>query len=277
VVTSEFIPESAGERFGSVIRTGRTGEFLLRLSRYRAGLRLPVHHHPRAYFTFVARGGMDEWSGGRERRFETGSVHFHPPRDPHEGRTGPEGMTCLSIIPLGTMADRILSRSESGPDPSGSGAMRWSAARCYRAFCGDDEPSWLCAEAGALELAAAWLRLAGDGTPARAPRWLDAVRSHIDRNFARPIRLCDLGALAGVHAVYLARAFRRHVGVTPGDYVRRLRIEAARTELSASSKPIAEVAIATGFSSQAHLTRVFHHEVGLPPGAFRRRYRRRTG
>jgi AraC family transcriptional regulator len=268
MVASEFVPESAGARFGSVLRTRQAGEFLLRLSRYRPATHLTVHHHPRAYFTFMAHGGMDERCGGRVHRFESGSVHFHPAQDPHEGRTGPEGMTCLSIIPLGTMAERIPSDVATE-----LGSLRGLAARCYHAFCEDDDPARLCTEAAALELLAALLRQAG-AAPQRAPRWLGVVRAHLDHRFAERVRLADLAALAGVHEIYLARAFRRHTGTSPGEYVRRLRVEAARTELMATARPIAEVALATGFASQAHLTRVFHRAVGLPPGEFRRRYGR---
>jgi AraC family transcriptional regulator len=275
VVTSEFVPGSAGERFGSVVRARQVGDFQLRLSRYGPGLRMPVHHHPLAYFSFIARGGMDEWSEGREHRFESGSVHFHAPLEPHEGRVSPAGMTCLSIIPLAAMADRVLHQSGDTRTDARSPAMRWSAARCYDAFrCGDDL-SWLSAEAAALELVAALLRERRSAAETRTPRWLGAVRAHLERRYAESIRLRDLAAIAGVHEVHLIRAFRRHVGATPGDYVRRLRVEAARDALIASCRPIAEIALATGFSSQAHLTRVFHREVGEPPAAFRRRHLRR--
>src|SRR5262245_65359940 len=106
MVTSEFIPDSAGARFGSVVRTRQAGEFLLRLSRYGADMRLPVHHHPLAYFCFVARGRMEERIGASERRFEAGSVHFHPALESHSGRMGPDGTTSLRIIPVGGLADR---------------------------------------------------------------------------------------------------------------------------------------------------------------------------
>src|SRR5262249_19904978 len=207
MVTSEFIPDSAGARFGSVIRTRHAGEFLLRLSRYGAGVRLPMHHHPRAYFCFVARGCMEERIGASEHRFDAGSVHFHPPLDPHSGRIGPDGTTCLSIIPLGALADRYL--LDEGLHAAPNGVMRWAAARCYRAFREDDDPSRLCTEAAALELVAALLRQSDGGS--RTPRWLPTVRSHLDRGYMQPIQLRDLAVLAGVHAVYLARAFRRHM------------------------------------------------------------------
>src|SRR5262249_33213402 len=161
---------------------------------------------------------------------------------------------------------------DEGLHAAPNGVMRWAAARCYRAFREDDDPSRLCTEAAALELVAALLRQSDGGS--RTPRWLPTRRSHLDRGYMQPIPLRDLAVLAGVHAVYLARAFRRHMGSPPGVYVRRLRIEAARKELATSAKPIAEIALASGFSGQAHFTRAFHREVGVPPGEYRRRYGR---
>ena len=80
----------------------------------------------------------------------------------------------------------------------------------------------------------------------------------------------ELAALAEVHPVSVVRAFRRHTGLTPGAYVRRLRLEAAARALLAGGEPIAQVALEAGFASQAHFTRAFSAHFGRPPGAFRR-------
>jgi AraC-like DNA-binding protein len=250
----------------------QAGEFEIRLSRYAPDADLPVHHHPNAYFSFMVRGGMEEWTERRRSRFDSGSVHFHGPFESHGARTGPRGMTALSIIPRGSVADRLASRMAWATDTRRGDAWRWPAARCYHEFLADDDAAQLATEAAALELVAATLRRAA---PARnTPRWLSAVRAHLERHFAEPVRMRDLARVAGVHDIYLIRGFRRHVGITPGAYLRRLRIEAARHELTASLRPIAEIALATGFASQAHLTRAFHRAIGLPPAAYRRRHGR---
>src|SRR5262245_44698303 len=69
MLTSELIPDSPGARFGRVIRTRHAREFLLRLPRYGAGVRLPMHPPPRAYFCFVASGCMEERIRASEHRF----------------------------------------------------------------------------------------------------------------------------------------------------------------------------------------------------------------
>jgi AraC family transcriptional regulator len=48
------------------------------------------------------------------------------------------------------------------------------------------------------------------------------------------------------------------------------RIEKAREYLLATQVPIAQIALLTGFTHQAHLTRVFRRVVGTTPHLWRR-------
>lgn len=262
------IPGSAGEAFGHVLRTRRAGRFLFRESCYPAALRTPTHYHSRAYFSFVAAGGVREMAAGEEREYGAGSVHFHPAGDPHAVRTGPDGATCLSIVLAGDFGGGI------GPLPRPPRAPGWlPAARlaraCRRELSAGDSAADLALEAFALELLATFLR-GGEARERRMPGWLPAVREHLHARFQDRIRLAELAALAGVHEVHLVRAFRAHLGVTPGGYVRRLRIERACAALAGSDQPIVDLALAAGFSSQAHFTRVFHRLTGTTPAAYRR-------
>ena len=59
-------------------------------------------------------------------------------------------------------------------------------------------------------------------------------------------------------------------GESPGDYVRRIRIERAARLLRSTSIPLAQVAQAAGFVDQSHMTRVFARQFGFTPGAWRR-------
>jgi AraC family transcriptional regulator len=76
-----------------------------------------------------------------------------------------------------------------------------------------------------------------------------------------------------VHPVYLACAFRRHYRSTVGEYVRRLRVEFACRELSATRAPLAQVALAAGFADQSQFSRTFKRVVGLTPTEYRKMFR----
>lgn len=66
----------------------------------------------------------------------------------------------------------------------------------------------------------------------------------------------------------LERDFRRWLGVSPKAYARLARFQRAAAALG-SGAALADVAAASGFSDQAHMTRVFRQTAGLTPGSLR--------
>lgn len=81
--------------------------------------------------------------------------------------------------------------------------------------------------------------------------------------------LQEIAKAVGIHPVHLAREFHRRFGRTIGEQIRFLRIEYA-SRILAYGRPLAEVALAAGFSDQSHLSKTFLSLVGSPPGQFRR-------
>ena len=104
----------------------------------------------------------------------------------------------------------------------------------------------------------------------REPRFLTLAVEYLH---AHQLDRIDLGALArgvGVHPSRLAHEFRARLGVSPGEYVRRLRLEWAARELGAGEASVAEVALHAGFYDQSHFSRMFCRHYGIPPAAWRR-------
>ncbi|HUB36410.1 MAG TPA: GlxA family transcriptional regulator [Solirubrobacteraceae bacterium] len=73
-----------------------------------------------------------------------------------------------------------------------------------------------------------------------------------------------------------ARAFRSETGITPGRYVERVRLEAARRALEDTRLPVARVAAECGFASGERMRRCFLRALGVGPAEYRRRYQPRT-
>jgi len=105
-------------------------------------------------------------------------------------------------------------------------------------------------------------------SPWRIRRLLDYIEQHL----AEDLSLEAMAAEVGLNPLYLVRAFRSTVGQSPHRYVVSRRIEHARRLLSGTSMPIAEIALATGFSSQSHLTNWFRRIVGVAPAAYRKHH-----
>lgn len=109
------------------------------------------------------------------------------------------------------------------------------------------------------------------GSPAGQPlvRHLD---DYLHTHLSEPVSLTELAAVAGVSTYRVVRLFQQATGLPPHAYLTQLRVRRAR-ELLATSRSVAEVAVATGFYDQAHLTRHFKRIVGVSPGHFARQIR----
>jgi AraC-like DNA-binding protein len=102
------------------------------------------------------------------------------------------------------------------------------------------------------------------------PGVLRRVRAHIGANLEASIDLADLAAVANLSRCHFARAFKQSVGATPHDYLVQCRLERAQELLADTEMPLAEIALATGFSDQSHFSRRFREHLLSSPSAFRR-------
>jgi AraC family transcriptional regulator len=241
------------------------------VTEYQPGERMAPHWHPSTQVSMVLRGSVQEGVGGREEQGTVGAVVVKPAGIVHRNLFGPAPVRILSlnVEPAAEQAGRWTAAlqgwrwMEGGP----AGRALWRLLSTARA-----EP-----EMGSRLLAdCLWEvvdALAEDGTPrspSRAPAWLRSVRDrlHDCAGAAPPVR--ELADAAGVHPVYLARAFRRAYGAPVTEYARRLRVRAAADRVASTDLPLVRIALEAGFADQAHLTRELRRETGLPPGALRR-------
>jgi AraC-like DNA-binding protein len=123
--------------------------------------------------------------------------------------------------------------------------------------------------AGAIGLLAA--RHAAPPVPLRAPGTEPAavrkVREYLEEHAAGKVTLRDLAGMAGLSPFHLCRVFRAAAGMPPHAYLTQARVRRARSLLRAGM-PISDVAAATGFADQAHLTRQFKGLMGVTPGRY---------
>ena len=79
----------------------------------------------------------------------------------------------------------------------------------------------------------------------------------------------ELSASLGVSKSHLVRAFKSAMGITPGQYLTGVRLEAAKLLLARREYPLEVVASLCGFSGANYLCRVFKKATGQTPAAFR--------
>jgi len=105
----------------------------------------------------------------------------------------------------------------------------------------------------------------------RAPRAVSEALAFIHDNYARELSLTDIANAVHLSRFHLARLFKQSLGVSPHQYLIRLRVNNAGWLLSAApdERSVAEVATAVGFADQSHLTRHFKRVNGITPSQFR--------
>ncbi|MGD9998342.1 MAG: GlxA family transcriptional regulator [Ilumatobacteraceae bacterium] len=125
-----------------------------------------------------------------------------------------------------------------------------------------------------------FLRRPGGQTQFAAPVWMPraersairAVQSHIESHPEDDHSVSALAARATMSPRHFTRVFTAQVGEAPGQYVERVRVEAARRALEDSDDTLEVVARRCGFGSAETLRRTFGKRLGIPPNQYRRRF-----
>jgi len=130
---------------------------------------------------------------------------------------------------------------------------RTAALRLSSSLAQPDQAEKMCARGGL----APWQRRKID-------RYL---REHLEH----PVQVDELAQQIPLSVSHFCRAFKETFGDTPHAYLIRLRLELAQETMLATDEPLSQIALASGFADQAHLSKQFRRVVGETPSAWRRR------
>ena len=126
-----------------------------------------------------------------------------------------------------------------------------------------------------------FLHRPGGQTQFATPVWLPraersavrAVQTLVESAPGGDHRVPVLAAAAAMSVRHFTRVFRDQVGETPGRFVERVRVEAARDRLETTSDTLEVIAPLCGFGSAETLRRTFRRRLGVTPDSYRRRFR----
>lgn len=233
------------------IREWRGGPFHAELIVAPAGTSLVGHTHDRRHALAVLQGGVADDG----RPYAAGQARISPAGDPHFVR-----FLAASLCLLVTVDD---DRWLSGLAERWSGTLPWRGLREIAPALGD-----LQALVASLMNA---IHRAEDVIMASAPPpWLQETRHAIFTGALTPRRnTTAIARDAGVSREHFARAFQRHYGTSFVTFRRHQQVKAACRLLSDRAWPLAEIALASGFADQSHMTRSFVRCLGVTPAAAR--------
>lgn len=239
---------------------------------YPPRLRQTRHTHTHASFSFVLAGSYLENYEKRGETREKSTVVFHPPQESHSVDFESEAVRILNVefdFPrLAQIREHSIVLDSSAICRTETTA--WLGNRIYQEFNRTDAASALSIEGLVLEILAEASRNRVSTAERKSPRWLEQAKDFLHDNFSESFALEDVSKIAGVHPVHLARVFREQFGCTIGEYVRRLRVEFACRQISATDISLNEIAVHAGFSDQSHFTRAFKNQFGITPNEYRK-------
>ncbi len=102
---------------------------------------------------------------------------------------------------------------------------------------------------------------------------LQALIAWVRNNLRADLSVGSLARRAAMSERNFARVFTTEVGLTPAAWVARVRLEAARSALELSTRPVKGIAAACGYHSPEALHHAFQRSLGATPLAYRARFR----
>ncbi|MER7717674.1 helix-turn-helix domain-containing protein [Streptomyces flaveolus] len=116
------------------------------------------------------------------------------------------------------------------------------------------------------------LQYAEQPAPAKADESLASLLEWATSRLDTRLTLDRLAEHAGLSSRTLARRFIEQLGTSPGHWLLRQRIDAARVLLEQTDLPVEAIATRVGLTSAVNLRRRFRAHLGTTPGAYRRTF-----
>lgn len=234
---------------------------------------VPFHIHENAHFLFILKGEYEANLQDEKRFCSPSTILYYPAGTAHRDHFYNVGERRFMTVSLTSETNKQLLEEIKLTDYSmGFNDLEVSLAgkRILKELRVPDKLSRFVLEGIASELLVYAAR--GLGKLKHPPTWLKAARELLNDRCSEEIKIADIAGAVGVHQLHLARTFRRFFGCSPGEYLRKCRIELASNLLLKSKKTLVEIALISGFTDQSNFTRSFRQMTGVTPAEFRRIY-----
>lgn len=107
----------------------------------------------------------------------------------------------------------------------------------------------------------------------RSPKVKELIHvsvNYIKNNFERDIALADIARFVFLSPSYFTRAFKEETGVSPINYLLKIRVERAKELLRETQMKISDIALSVGFANQQRFNEIFKKYAGLTPLQYRK-------
>ena len=94
---------------------------------------------------------------------------------------------------------------------------------------------------------------------------------YINRNFDRDISVADISKFVFLSSSYFTKVFKENMGVSPHNYLIKVRVDRAKELICESDNKISDIALSVGFSNQQRFNEMFKKYTGQTPLRYRKR------
>ncbi|MBR5553083.1 MAG: helix-turn-helix domain-containing protein [Clostridia bacterium] len=103
----------------------------------------------------------------------------------------------------------------------------------------------------------------------RHNRMFEEISSYMEKNFSNPdLGIDDVCRHFFISRTNLQRIFLKCVGISPKQYLLKLKLEKSFRLLKDGEMSIKEIALSCGFADEKYFSRVFREKIGCPPSHF---------
>lgn len=266
-------------------RVSDTPDLVLSDGRY-TDFHFDPHYHIDYHFGLVVEGVQRQSFQGESVLLGPGRISVMPPGEIHDGRgEDQQGFRMITY----RISDRLIGDYFSDiyqkdlyqrdSDPFFSGAMVENphiSTELIQLFSGIQAGQALTDIASEERWIGLLQPLISDLTrinPEQIKGGLSArhwqqVRDYCHAHLGEKILLEELAGLCGLSRYQFLRRFEKTVGITPHNWLTRLRLEYACREIQKGESRIAEIATDFGFYDQSHFNRAFRQAYGVAPSAY---------
>lgn len=250
-------------------------------------LPLGEHAHSGVEICYIASGEVVWVMGRRRMRLVGGMISVIQPGIAHHGEMDiipPSDLYWIVLQParlrpmLPPDLVRILTRGKPYAAPGGD---RFGGLfDAVMDECAARDAGWATAAAAHAALLALEAARLAPARRAQAHREPPAPVTEAARLLAasleNPPSIRELARRVGLGPTRFHALFKASVGLTPRDYVGRLRLAEAQKALAGSAEDITELALRLGYPSSQYFATVFRKHTGLSPTEYQRRQVERT-
>lgn len=99
--------------------------------------------------------------------------------------------------------------------------------------------------------------------------WVELITAYIDKNYTEKLTLESLATICHGSPYHMHRTFKKIKGITPVEYIQRVRLHEAKQLLMQTNKAIGDIAICVGMMNTPYFITLFKKKTGLTPAQFR--------